>query len=236
MFRVRAPKRNDSAKLQKGSEIKKKKGSLCKLPPFDIGISSLLILEFEHHGEVEVASYGDTVVLTGLPSGHLLHYPQSFAVKVFVDTFDNCRGSDGAIFLDHESYNHATLDVVLLCRFRIADVVAEPFHKSGLASGEFSLLFHRNEDFLLLGLLRLGLLDHYLLLHRLELIGVVATFLSYDTAGGVVLFLGIHVHHLVLHLVGVDDGDLGYLYGGEHLFGHLYLGLFEFLPALPLPE
>lgn len=108
MFRVQAPKRNDSAKLQKGSEIKKKKGSLCKLPPFDIGISSLLILEFEHHGEVEVASYGDTVVLTGLPSGHLLHYPQSFAVKVFVDTFDNCRGSDGAIFLDHESYNHAT--------------------------------------------------------------------------------------------------------------------------------
>lgn len=194
---------------------KNKRGQTLEvLPSFDMESNQLLILETEGYGEVEVASHSNTVVFTGLPSRHLLHHSDSLAVEVAVNALDNSNVADRAVFFNHELHDHTTLDVILLGRFGIADVVAEELHQRSLTTGEFSLLLNSHEDlfFFRLGLFGFRFFYNNLLVHCLELIGIVRTLLVNDTAGGVVFLLGIHIHNLVFHFVGVDDGDLGNLH------------------------
>lgn len=55
--------------------------------PYINGLYALeSVLEFEDHGQCELGAYRYTVVLTGLPLGHPLHYSYGFTVKVLVDT------------------------------------------------------------------------------------------------------------------------------------------------------
>ncbi len=86
-----------------------------------------MILEFEYHRECEVASHCDTIVLAGLPLGHLLNHADSLAVEILVDTLGDCGLSDRTVFLDDELDYHTTLDIILLCRLRITDVLPSHF-------------------------------------------------------------------------------------------------------------
>ena len=112
--------------------------------------SQLLILEFEGDRKCEVASHSHTVVLTGLPFGHSLYDTECLAVEVLVNTFGDGGCSDRTVFLNDELHNHTALDIVLLCRFRVTDIVAEPFQEGCLTTGEFGLLLNRHENLIFL--------------------------------------------------------------------------------------
>ena len=53
-----------------------------KIAPLYKDCMKLLILQTEHNREVKVASNGNTIVFTRLPSGHLLHNADCFAVEI----------------------------------------------------------------------------------------------------------------------------------------------------------